>query len=137
MGDAVPLCGISVASLRAFAAAHAGRDLRPSLQEHEEAERSLGAVPRPVPQRFEELTTAQVVERVIKPATEAARCSYVDLLRAQRPTDDAGHPAVAPATVFVSHAWSYAFGSLLQALLARFAHDTQPVYLWNGASVTV
>jgi hypothetical protein len=50
-----------------------------------------------------------------------------------------GHPAVAPATRFVSHAWSYTFADLVEALEAHFAaqrEDEEQHWLWLGACGT-
>ena len=67
----VPSEGLSLAALRAFAAAHAGTThvLSPDAE--------------PVP--FEQLTTAQVCDTVIKPATlvDGVSCTYAELLQAQ------------------------------------------------------
>jgi hypothetical protein len=76
----VPREGLSLAALRAFADAHAGHKY--TLQ--------TGDGPATLP--FEKLTTAQVVEAVIKPATLAkganggsggSDCTYAELLVAQ------------------------------------------------------
>jgi hypothetical protein len=80
----VPREGLSLAALRAFAAAHAGREY--TLQTDD------GAVTLP----FEQLTTAQVVEAVVQPATRkdaldslaggglsGSDCTYAELLLAQ------------------------------------------------------
>ena len=115
--------GLSLQALSAFAAAHAGSAPLPTEQEAVWAE-AAGAAP-PAAVRFEQLTTAQVVLRVIKPATAAARCSYVEL---------AGIGA--PATVFVSHAWAAPFADLLDALRAHCAaapDDEPPTVFWLGA----
>jgi hypothetical protein len=106
----VPQLGVSLAAVRAFAAAHAGRSFSPAREE--------GADARALP--FEELSTAQVVLRVVKPATADARCSYAELLLTQGARDAAGLPHVGAATVFVSHAWAYSFADLLAALESRF-----------------
>ena len=77
----VPRCGLSITAICAFADAHAGCVFAPALEELAEAEKRN--LQRPVPLSFEELTTAQVVQRVVKPATAAARCSYADQLLQQ------------------------------------------------------
>ena len=76
----VPREGLSLAALRAFAAAHAGKSF--AMHESDDA-----AVP-PVSKVFEALTTAEVVEAVVKPETLRAGpdgddCTYAELLLAQ------------------------------------------------------
>lgn len=69
------------------------------------------------------LTSTDVCEQFIKPATEATRCSYCELLQTHR------SDAVGVATVFISHAWKYAFLDVLDALRSHFV--TQPdVIIW-------
>ena len=76
----VPREGLSLAALRAFAAAHAGQFF---------AVRAPGdAAALPVSKLFEALTTAEVVEVAVKPATLRAGpggddCTYAELLLAQ------------------------------------------------------
>jgi hypothetical protein len=73
----VPREGVSLAALRAFAAAHADREY------------TLQTDAGPVTLRFEQLTTAQVVEAVVQPATKKGAhsgdgdCTYAELLLAQ------------------------------------------------------
>jgi hypothetical protein len=78
---AVPSVGLSLAAIRAFAAAHAGEELEPAAAEAAQA--AADGSPTPVAQRFEALTTAQVVHRVIKPATAHTQGSYAELLLQQ------------------------------------------------------
>eukprot|EP00047_Mylnosiga_fluctuans_P008729 m.259901 g.259901 ORF g.259901 m.259901 type:complete len:462 (+) comp23040_c0_seq1:120-1505(+) len=63
-------------------------------------------------------TTAQVVERIIRPTTAVKQCRYVDSLEAaERST------AVQTAQVFVSHSWSASFGLLVAAATDHVAPD--------------
>lgn len=66
------------------------------------------------------LVTTEVCEAFVKKATEADQSSLCDLLAAKN------HPAVGPATVFISHAWSYQFIDVMDALEYHFrnAPDT-------------
>lgn len=70
----VPRVGLSLAALRAFADAHAKEQFWLSVED--------GAPPTLL--RFDELTTAQVVDAIVKPATRArakrAACTYAELL---------------------------------------------------------
>jgi hypothetical protein len=130
---AVPREGVSLAALRAFCAQHAGRTFAPSAGEAANAARSGDAPPKPLP--FEALTTTQVCERAIKPATAATGLSYAEQLLRAGATDEDGRPHVAPATCFLSHAWSYKYADLVAAVDAKFEGDAAAasVYLWNGA----
>jgi hypothetical protein len=71
--ECVALEGVSLAALRAFASEHAGQRF---------------TLPAGDTLSFEELTTTQVVEAVVKPATQRAGkggtpCTYAQLLRQQ------------------------------------------------------
>lgn len=76
------------------------------------------------------LTTTDVCETIIKPATASQHCAYVDLLR---DTKDAatGQPVLGKATVFVSHAWKYEINDAI-ATMVEFAAQNQntPQYFW-------
>jgi hypothetical protein len=89
-GLSVPRCGLSLRAIRAFAAAHAGTLCAPAADE----DSSAAALP------FDELTTAQVVQRVIKPATAHTGGSYAELLL-QQARDAAGGPCRAVLCMFV------------------------------------
>ena len=77
-GTAVPRHGLSPSWLRAFVKEYAGRTLQPS-----EEERNDPCAAAPVALRFEDLTTTQVVERIIKPSTVHTGGSYAELLQEQ------------------------------------------------------
>ena len=68
----VPHQGVSLAALRAFAAAHAARSF--TVPAHDGADAPQKTLP------FGELTTTQVVAAIIKPATRCDKCSYVAML---------------------------------------------------------
>jgi non-ribosomal peptide synthetase component F len=155
---AVPREGLSLAALREFTAAHAGRSLSVS------AGTDLSAASTTL--RFEQLTTAQVVEAIVKPATLRAldnggrSCSYAQLLLAQvrlvvwlrthcvRARAEVGclcgvlckqrkpDTHVGFATRFVSHAWSYPFVDLLAALDVQPGGGPDDAYYWIGAART-
>ena len=122
----IPREGLSLAALRAFAAEHTGRRYTVDRD---------GA---PTVLRFEELTTADVVQCVVKPATLDAAggeaCTYAQLLQARGAADDASShaPLVGQATAFVSHAWSYVFFDLLAALEAhaRASRLPETTFFW-------
>ena len=67
--------GLSLAALRSFAAARAGQ--RFALPAGQSGPAGRGSV------SFEEMTTQQVLELIVKPATAADGCSYAQLLIAQ------------------------------------------------------
>jgi hypothetical protein len=97
--------------------------------------------PPPLPLPFEQLTTDQVNYRLIKPSArerDPDAAFAQQLLRADV-RDASGAPTVGPATVFVSHAWSYNFATLAATVLGRLAAEpgAERVYLWLGASLQV
>ena len=51
---------------------------------------------------FATLSTAEVLESIILPATAERKCSYLDLFRDK--TSESGRPYLGPANVLVSHA---------------------------------
>lgn len=69
--------GLSWPALCAFVKSFAGKEVAPSRDEPE----TDGEPPRPLP--FEELSTEQVVWRIIRPATAQTGCSYAELLQQQ------------------------------------------------------
>eukprot|EP00808_Paulinella_micropora_P004435 g6098.t1 len=76
-------------------------------------------------------TTDDVVRDLVKPATADQKCSYAELLaRSQDLQDRVG---VATATVFLSHAWKYAFKQVIEAIAAHWPEEdnmrSQP-FLW-------
>lgn len=82
-----------------------------------------------------ETTTRDVCFELVKPATGAQKCaSYVDLIRGDT-LDGGGSPAVAHATLFVSHAWACPFQELFAAVEAHISQHVSgaardSVYLW-------
>jgi hypothetical protein len=108
---AVALDGVSLAALRAFAAAHAGQ--RFTLA-------SGSTLP------FEALTTTQVVEAVVKPATQHAGaggtpCSYAQLLREQA---RARNGCCAARTAYHRPGPAHALARSRACRLSRSAHAT-------------
>lgn len=69
------------------------------------------------------LSTAEVCEKFVKPATASAQSSFCAWLHAQN------HPGVAPAQVFISHAWSFQFLDVVEALTDHF-ENTPNVVVW-------
>ena len=101
----VSLDGVSIAFLKEFAAEC--RRTRPDA---------------------ETATTGDVCKAVIKPATEHAKCSFVELLKR---TGRAQH--VRRANLFVSHAWTYKFQLVVETLAGwceREGLDAQACFVW-------
>lgn len=124
----IPRDGLSLTALHAFVAEHTtGEPYRVTC----------GATGGKVQLPLAALTTAQVVEAIVKvhtvPQAQAdaggGAGTYVQLLQ-QRAGGARG--LVAPATHFVSHAWTYRFADLLAALDARA--DAADAYFWIGAA---
>jgi hypothetical protein len=71
------------------------------------------------------LTTTQVCERFVKPATARLEASYCDMLMQRQ------HDVVGKATAFISHAWKCVFLDVVDALLAHFyIDDGDDVVVW-------
>lgn len=99
-----PTDGVALWALRHFLAQHAARA----------AGKSTGAV----------------CLEIVKPATRALRCAYVELLRGELSPDVRRVPAVAPATVFISHAWGNSFESLVAAVEAHLGAEGEDAFVW-------
>jgi len=69
------------------------------------------------------LTTTEVCDTFVKPATARLQASYCDLLAWQ------DHGAVGMASVFISHAWKYVFLDVVDALLYHF-RDEPGIVVW-------
>ena len=72
-------------------------------------------------------TTGAVCYEVVKPATRERQCAYVELLRGR---SRGGVPAVARATIFLSHAWGNPLESLVVAAEARLGGEAETTYVW-------
>jgi hypothetical protein len=74
------------------------------------------------PDSAHSMTTEDVCNTLIKPATLDRRCSYAELL-----LRDEANPQryLGPATVFVSHAWKYKFLDLV-ATMEDYEMDEDP-----------
>ena len=64
--------------------------------------------------RFEGMTTQDVCNKIIKPATDRNKLSFCEILRLTK------HQAIAPATVFVCHTWKYNFLDVLDTLTNHY-----------------
>ena len=75
------------------------------------------------------LTTTQVCERFVKPATARLEASYCDMLAQRQKEEPPG--VVGKATAFISHAWKCVFLDVVDALLAHFNNDDgDDVVVW-------
>lgn len=72
-------------------------------------------------------TTRDICDNIVVPETQGRRCAYIDLLKGA--VDAAGRPLVAPATVFVSHAWKYPFDAPFSVMMEH-ARDNPDAYFW-------
>jgi hypothetical protein len=73
-----------------------------------------------------ELTTKQVCDTFILENTKEKKTSYCDMLL----DIDDKTKAVDKANVFVSHAWSYQFLEVIEALSDHFGHAADSTYVW-------
>lgn len=69
------------------------------------------------------LTTTEVCQQFVMPATAEAKLSFCQLLTCE------GSDVVAPAEVFISHAWKYQFLDVIDALLFHF-RDKPEIVIW-------
>lgn len=78
------------------------------------------------------LSTTEVCNGVVKPLTQSSGLSLAVSLRNACLKDENGRPFIGKATVFVSHAWSYDFFSLVSALedFGSQQPDPEQVYFW-------
>ena len=77
------------------------------------------------------LTTRDVVKFIVKPATDAQLCRYVELAEWATGTDAEGRPFVGDADYFVSHSWDSPWKELVLAVEAHQArHPLQLFYYW-------
>ena len=127
-----PQLGLSLAGLKAFMKTYHGCDIKPTPAEEDAYKKKPVGLP-PMTKRFEELSTADVVVRIIKPLTEEQKCSYCELLR-----DGPDASLVGRANVFVSHAWGNRFVDTASAVLSRLdgKADSAHVFLWNDIFVS-
>jgi tetratricopeptide (TPR) repeat protein len=101
-----PLLGIKVSFLQEFINACPGR--------------------RP---RIAHLTTDDICQTLVKPFTEPYKLSLCDLL------NQAHHPGIGKATVFISHAWKYKFVDVVDALERKFSDALDTVVWFDVFSV--
>eukprot|EP00053_Salpingoeca_punica_P009270 m.82960 g.82960 ORF g.82960 m.82960 type:complete len:263 (+) comp14947_c0_seq3:118-906(+) len=87
-----------------------------------------------------ETTTAEVVEKFVKPQTAAKQCSLVQQLQQGQAAGAAEEDAsmVGPATVYVSHAWTSSFADAVQVMLehaekSKDKKKKKQVFFWIDA----
>ncbi|EDQ84735.1 uncharacterized protein MONBRDRAFT_29879 [Monosiga brevicollis MX1] len=73
-----------------------------------------------------DLTTTEICTQYVMPLTEARACAWVDLLL-KDPVDKFN---LAPATVFVSHAWKYSFATTVDTILRHEFREAPGAYYW-------
>jgi len=73
--------------------------------------------------KLEGLTTTNVNDQFVKPATASSQLSFCEHLKGQE------HEAVAVAQVFISHAWKYLFLDVVDALIFYF-RDQPEIIIW-------
>lgn len=76
----------------------------------------------------ENMTTSQINRAIIKPQTEGTGVPFINGYLYEK--SDAGIPFVAPATVFVSHAWRYPFSKTVVDVMEQFAKENENTYFW-------
>ena len=90
--------------------------IRKFVEEHPDVESEL-------------LTTSQINSQYVKPETLGTNQpfinKYIDMV-----DPDSGKPLVAPATVFVSHAWRYNFNMIVVEVMEEHAWKDPDAYYW-------
>ena len=76
------------------------------------------------------MSTGTVCFTLVKPATRAGKCAYVELLRGS--LSDQGCQAVGKANVFLSHAWNNSFEDLVDAAEVALL-DEPNAFVWRVA----
>ena len=76
----------------------------------------------------DQLTTSQTNRQIVKPETESIGKSYIHLYSDARTST--GRPLVSGATVFVSHAWQYAFYDVVVDVMEQYASKHPDAYFW-------
>ena len=75
------------------------------------------------------MSTTMVCESIVKPATLDRRCAYIDKFRIHQTVDGGTKPLMGPASVFVSHAWKYAFGDPVD-VMEQYERAHPDSYFW-------
>ncbi len=73
------------------------------------------------------MTTTDICNIIVKPETKAQHTSYIDHFH--RKLDANGRPFLAPATVFVSHAWKYKFSEPVD-VMEQYEAENPNSYFW-------
>jgi hypothetical protein len=77
------------------------------------------------------MTTRDVHKYIIKPATDARLCRFVELSEWAAGLDNGGRSFVGLSDYFVSHSWDTGWLELLEAIEAhQAAHSDEPYYYW-------
>ena len=109
--------GVHISVFKAFVKKHGGKQF---LCENDYWDKSKGSVMK----TFEEMTTTDVCEVLLKPIVVADKSSYVDYLVEH---EDAS--VVSKAQVFISHAWKYTFTDVVNAICNHF--ESKPdIFIW-------
>ena len=75
------------------------------------------------------LTTSQINSEYIKPETAGTGQAYIHQYQGIR-DDINGAPLVSSATVFVSHAWRYAFYDVVVDVMEQHVREDPDAYFW-------
>ena len=109
--------GVHISVFKDFVKKHNGNQY---LCENNYWDKSEGSVMK----TFEEMTTTDVCEVLLKPIVVADKSSYVDYLVEH---EDAS--VVSKAQVFISHAWKYTFTDVVNAICNHF--ESKPdIFIW-------
>lgn len=82
-----------------------------------------------IKKRFEEMTTTDVCNHVMKPLLAELKCSYCEYLEKSQRCNLLGGNLVGTGSVFISHAWKYKFLDVVDAIEQHF-YGQQDVFIW-------
>lgn len=74
------------------------------------------------------MTTSQINRQIIKLITHGSSKPFIDSYTKLK--TKSGRPLVAPATVFVSHAWKYQFVDIVMDVLLQHSQKEPDAYFW-------
>ena len=80
------------------------------------------------------MSTGDVAFKLVKPATRAGKCAFVELLRGS--LSDQGRPAFGRANIFLSHACGNSFEGLVDAVEAAL-RDEPEAFVWRAQPLSL
>ena len=73
-------------------------------------------------------TTSDINREVVRPESKGTSKPYIDLYKTLNTAE--GKPYVAPATIFISHAWRYKFAATVADVIEQHSKTDPDAYYW-------